>query len=175
MLSAPYLVNNYGPIQHVWKAEAGDYFELHLNLHKLFFINRMEIVLQSPNATSLQVYRISENLLAGNLIKRSLRLVGNGTLHGTGELSLRSGYEGFAAVKVRVSNPSILASVRFLTVQTPHCVSDGTFVEVGENRRVACENGRPGVVEQTCVQDGDSVGWNETTSYCSRGEQKDQV
>ena len=175
MLSVPYLVNNYGPNLHDWNAGEGDYFELHLNLHKLFFVNRVEIALHSPNATSFQVYRVSENTLVGDLLKRSFRLVGGGTLSGAGELSLYSGYEGFAAVKVCVSNPSTLASVRFLTVQTPRCVSEGAFVEVGEKRRVACENGRPGVVEQTCVQRGDAVEWNETTSFCSRREKDGQA
>ena len=78
-------------------------------------------------------------------------------------------------MKVKVASPSTLASVRFLTVQTPRCVSEGAFVEVGEKRRVACENGRPGVVEETCVQRGDAVAWNETTSYCSRREKRSRM
>lgn len=175
MLSVPYLVNNYGRVHHVWNAEKDDYFELHMNLHKLFFINRMEIVLHSPNATSLHVYRVNENILTGDLFQRSIRRVGGGTLVGAGELALHGGYEGFAAVKVKVASPSTLASVRFLTVQTPRCVSEGAFVEVGEKRRVACENGRPGVVEETCVQRGDALAWNETTSYCSRREKRSRM
>ena len=152
----------------MWNAERDDYFVLHLNLHKLFFVNRVEIALQSRNATSLQIYRVSENAVAGNLVAQTWRLVGSGTVVGAGELSFDGGYEGFSAVKVQMHNATALTSVRFLTVQVPHCVSDGAFVRVGEKRRFACENGRPGVVEQTCVQRGDRVEWNETTSHCRR-------
>ena len=114
---------------------------------------------------------MNENILTGDLFQRSIRRVGGGTLVGAGELALHGGYEGFAAVKVKVASPSTLASVRFLTVQTP----EGAFVEVGEKRRVACEKGRPGVVEETCVQRGDALAWNETTSYCSRREKRSRM